>query len=383
MDNRLWMAGCSEKGLMGAGRSTGVSESSLKLGDAFWKRKKIELHVHMEAAVEEDFYANLNLEGGRFAAHDLPSRRAPFPIFRDFIAAWIDNTRLIRNEEDIENLAIAFAQERKRLNIVYSDVHISPADFSYLRKRFGDGKSVLFDFESLLKAYCRGVQKAAVLFPHIWVRLILDVIWPSQREELQMVVSAVRRVLVSEENRDPRGGKLLVAAGLGGPEMTQNLAVVSGCLAELKEMGLKVEIHSGETVGWESQKSAMEAIGPHRVAHGLAGALVGKFCEGHTIFCPVSNLRTGALGRLVNEKNFAGQGVSLFDLPWKNYLEADVSVGSDDPLLFQTNLIFEHVLLNEVSGAGEEFFEKSQFNAKRAAFDLEALHRAFEKSEFS
>ena len=85
----------------------------------------------------------------------------------------------------------------------------------------------------------------------------------------------------------------------------------------------------------------------------------------------------------MNEKNFAGQGVSLFDLPWKNYLEADVSVGSDDPLLFQTNLIFEHVLLNEVSGAGEEFFEKSQFNAKRAAFDLEALHRAFEKSEFS
>jgi adenosine deaminase len=364
----VWKSGCSAAGLTSKGF---VSEEGTEYGHRVWIVPKVELHVHLEAAVNPGFYEALNSRRKLFDIQSLPAKRAPFPQFKDFIKAWVDNTRLIENENDVEEMVVSFAGERSKLNIVYSDVHISPSDFSYLRARFGDGQSHVFPFESLVKAYLRGAQKAALLHPNIWFRYILDVVWLANEADMSMLQKAIPKIVESKENQDPRGGLFLVGLGLGGPETPDNLKTLVPGMEILREHKLKLELHTGENQPWIVQEKSMNMLKPDRVAHGLAGAHLGEFHNGHTVFCPISNLRSGAAFL------FEGKGSRCLDvLPFDNYAGANVSIGSDDPLLFQTNLIFEYVMLHEQFGVKDEFLRSTQLKAQLSAFDQWAVQKA-------
>ncbi|MGH3116222.1 MAG: hypothetical protein ACRDQ2_03770 [Gaiellales bacterium] len=84
-------------------------------------------------------------------------------------------------------------------------------------------------------------------------------------------------------------------------------------------------------------RGALEALGADRLRHGIRAVddpeLVKELREREIVLdvCPVSNVRTGAVG-------------SLHDHPLRELLEAGVrcSISTDDPAMFDTDLTREY-----------------------------------------
>jgi adenosine deaminase len=319
---------------------------------------KVELHVHLEAAVPAHFYSMLNANRQLFEARDEPAARSPFVDFRSFITAWLDNARLIDDHEIFFALGRAFVHDRAVQNIVYSEVHTSSVDFSIMRARYPAlGKQL--DFRSCLAALCRGIAHGLTERPDVDVRLIVDLLWISTPAEKATMIEAIGSLIAGNEARSPRGDCLIVAVGLGGPECSSR-DEVDAQLASLnlcRDLGLGVDIHCGETSPAELADYAATTLHPNRVAHGISGS-PGSFFGGHISACPLSNIQTGVFAKPLAEHPIAfmlERGLSF-------------SVNSDDPLLFGTTLTLEYVALRKAFGWGLEFFKKTQDHARAAAF---------------
>jgi adenosine deaminase len=326
---------------------------------------KAELHVHLEAGVPESFYATLNARHGLYSPETLPSRRAPFASLGEFIGAWMDNTKLVRDLEVFEDLVVAFVGAQAAQGIAYTEAHVSPSDFSYIRERFPVG-AIPFAIDDILRAYARGARRAAEVHPRTWVRFLVDALWIATPEEYDRVIGALARVVDSAESRDPRGGRFFVGVGLGGPEQSGREEVIGRFLKGARGLNLGVDIHSGENAAAQTHRANCEALRPDRVGHGIQGAAAGYLFPGHVTACPLSNLLTGS---------HAGP---LSTHPVARMVERGrgFSVGSDDPLLFGNTLTLEFVALRRVFGWGPELLALSNANACAAAFDAEAAAQA-------
>lgn len=323
---------------------------------------KVELHVHLEAAVPASFYSMLNASRQLFPLQEEPAARAPFLDFRSFITAWLDNARLIDEHEVFFALGRAFVHDRAAQNIVYSEVHCSPVDFSIMRARYPAlGKEL--DFGSCLSALCRGVAQGLKEQVHVDIRLIVDLLWISTAAEKATMIDAIESLLgvasTDSSIASPRGGNLIIAVGLGGPESTSREDVVAQLnpLKRCRDLGLSLDIHCGETSPSALANYAAKTLRPDRIAHGISGS-PEFFFSGHISACPLSNIQTGVFAKPLNHHPIAimqERGLSF-------------SVNTDDPLLFGTTLTLEYVALRKAFGWDFDFFEKSQANARAAAF---------------
>lgn len=341
-------------------------ESELRFAKIIEALPKIELHVHAEAAVGEHFYEELNASLGLFLPSQMPARRAPFATFRDFISAWIDNSKLIRHTGVFEDLVVEFVRERARQNIVYTEAHVSPSDFSYVRERFPLGVAP-FSLDELLFSYARGAKRAAQEFPTVFVRFLVDALWIATPEEYDRVLQALSCVLAAPESVDPRGGRFFVGVGLGGPESSARVDEIKPFVQGARGLGLGVDIHSGEMTSASEHRTSVESLEPDRVGHGIQGADQGFLFEGHISTCPLSNLLTGA-----HRGPLSSHAVARMAERGRGF-----SIGSDDPLLFRNTLTLEYVALRRVFGWDEVFFRATQEHAKKAAFDRDAVEKAF------
>ena len=246
-----------------------------ELGYAVWcdRQSKIELHVHMEAAVSHSFYQRLNQVSKKFSPDDLPSTRAPFSDFRQFIKAWIDHTLLIDNLNDISTLCVDFFETRKLLNIVYTETHISPLDFSVLRSRFGLGGRTL-DFKSVVLAYLEGIRMNQDKYPGHIVRLIVDCEWISNADEQNQLLDILTEIVPSNLNMDSFGDQVLLGVGLGGAEISSKAKDFLPFIERCREMGLKIDIHSGEMSSSAEHRHSVQTLRPDRVGHGIKGGVM-------------------------------------------------------------------------------------------------------------
>lgn len=327
--------------------------------------QKIELHVHMEAAVPADFYKDLNEQLKLHSVDKMPAQRAPFASLRDFIGAWIDNTRLVTDEQVFTQMALAAALARKSQNIVYSEMHISPVDFSLMRRRT-PGRGRPLDLEAALISYLSGTKMAETQVPGVAIRVVFDGLWITDESERSLMLDILSRTIASEFNRDSWGEPILVGIGLGGEEVDRSkeaLPFVDAC----RSLGLKVDIHSGETGPADRHQRALSTLTPERVGHGFAGADIDWFYEGHVAACPLSNCLTGS---------FQGP---LSKHPIRRMLDKGVnfSINTDDPLLFSTTLTLEYVALRKALGLGIDFFKHTQQKAFEAVFAPKTLARVW------
>ena len=347
---------------------------------------KIELHVHAEAAVSPFFYTQLNATKNLYSEANMPSQRAPFSHFRDFIKAWVDNSKLIESEVLVETLVLEFARDREKQGILYSEVHVSPSDFSYLRARFLPDSTPL-NFEKLLYSYARGAQKAALIFPKIFFRFIVDVVWLAEEQDFGIVLNAFHKVLASHDAFDARVSVtnsqeacFFVAVGLGGPENTMRAPAISSHFESFRALGLKIDIHTGETTAAEDMFHSIQHIAPNRVSHGIACAAEDKWISQHSSFCLVSNLVSGAWSRnaLQHPIKKAWQRVESLGLTASEMVKQNgsFSISSDDPLLMNTSLAFEYLMCFRVFNFSDKFFKFTQSMAAAAAFHPGTAHFA-------
>jgi len=159
--------------------------------------------------------------------------------------------------------------------------------------------------------------------------------------------------------------------GLGGAEAGVRRADFAPAFRVAREAGLHSVPHAGETSGPGEVWAAVLDLGADRIGHGIASAADPELMaylatRGITLeVCPTSNVCTGAVP-------------SLDDHPLPKLLAAGVPVtlATDDPGMFHTDLNQEYRLCRERFGLGPAELAGLARTGARAAFCPEPVRDA-------
>ncbi len=239
-----------------------------------------------------------------------------FRDFGHFIEVWILTTNALQTAQDFRQVVVDYAAEAASFGCVYIEGIFSPAE------RVARG----IRWDEILEGYCEGAQAARELHG-VEVRLTPDIYRGCPEDQ---AMELVRRCA---DYRD-RG---IVGIGLGGLEAQYPPELYERPFTLARELGLASVPHAGEVAGPASVRGALEALGAHRLRHGVRAiedaGLVRELVGRGTVLdvCPISNLRTGVVA-------------SLVDHPLPRLLDAGVrcSISTDDPAMFDTDLGREH-----------------------------------------
>ena len=143
-------------------------------------------------------------------------------------------------------------------------------------------------------------------------------------------------------------GRGVTGFGLSNDERRGAAADFAPAFRIAGQAGLLLTPHGGELAGPDSVRACLDALGAHRVGHGVAAAVDadltkrlaagGITCE----VCPSSNVALGV-------------AASPGDVPLRALLDADVPValGADDPLLFGSRLTAQYEIARIAHGLGD------------------------------
>ena len=312
---------------------------------------KVELHVHLEGSMRPA----LLLELARKNGIDLPARDEPglkrwfrFRDFEQFVRVYLTCSAALKNPEDFELLALDFLAEQAVQNVVYSEVHFTIA--THLRA--GDGVGRGEEIRQALQAAAReGERRHGTV-----LRLIPDVV-------RNVGVGPADRTLEWALAGHDRGEDGVVALGLSGSEARFPNEPFRPHFEAARQAGLHTVAHAGEHAGPESIRSVLDVCGAERIGHGIRAvedpALLGELRE-HGVpleVCPSSNVRLGAVPSFAEHP---------FDRLYRSGVP--LSVGSDDPPFFDTNLTREYLRLQQAFGYDA---------ADLAGLSLAALRQSF------
>jgi adenosine deaminase/aminodeoxyfutalosine deaminase len=154
----------------------------------------------------------------------------------------------------------------------------------------------------------------------------------------------------------------IIGIGIGGDEARGSADLFRASYAEAKRAGLRLTAHAGETIGPESIWSAIN-IGAERLGHALSARHDPELLEVlATKQIPLelnvtSNIRTGSC-------------TSFEEHPVRDYFDAGlmVTINSDDPPMFGSNLLEEYVLAHERFRFTLEEMRELAANAVEASF---------------
>jgi adenosine deaminase len=308
---------------------------------------KVELHVHLEGSVTASTLIEL-AQSGR-TPHALPTldpeKLRDQLVCRDFQAFlqvwdWLRDLWL-----DPENLAImtrSYLERAAAQNVRYVEFRFNAA---------GPAR--------------RGLP--------LWQGL--DAIATAQREALEKW--GIRSsLLIGHSRHRPEEGlstsRLAVQAvekglangiDLSGDETGYPVAYFRDAFDYAHQAGLRITVHAGEWAGPESVWGAIKQLRAERIGHGVRSREDPELIsflrqEGITLeVCPTSNVCTGVYSSLAEHPIR-----QLFDAGLK------VTLSSDDPPLFGTDIDQEYALLELAFGFSPEEIAQVTLDAVEAAF---------------
>jgi len=306
---------------------------------------KVELHVHLEGSIRPATLLTLAERNGvPLPATDLEGLRDfyRFTDFDHFIRVYFTISGCLKTVDDYALIAYEFGADMARQNVRYAEVTFSPGTnveltglpFDAIMEGLNDGRARARDE--------LGVEMA-------W---ILDIVrsMPETRHTVASWAAAAR----------DRG---VVGLGLGGPEVGHPPEPFADAFATALAAGLHSVPHAGEVVGPESVWGALRSLKAERLGHGVRSvedpALVDYLRE-HQVpleVCPTSNLRLGVY------PSYADHPIRQL---WDEGLW--VTVNSDDPPMFGTDLNAEYGALATHLGFSARELERLSLNALQASF---------------
>jgi adenosine deaminase len=158
-------------------------------------------------------------------------------------------------------------------------------------------------------------------------------------------------------------GDLMVGFGMGGAEGYLRPADFSRAFSCAAEAGLPLTTHAGEFGGPESVFESLDHLGVKRIGHGVrsiedAGLIDRLAAEGITLEVnPGSNIALGVYG------NWADHPIERL-----RAAGVPVTISTDDPPYFHTDMTNEYDMLEQVFGWGGAEFAQVNENAVTAAF---------------
>lgn len=296
---------------------------------------KAELHLHLEGSIEPSTAVVLGKRyGGSFDEATVRSHYATHD-FAAFIEAYKWVTSYLRAPEDYALVARRLAEQLLSQNVAYAEVTLS-AGVMLLRKQ-----DVAANF--------RAIREIAKSYESRGLRLqwIFDAV-------RQFGAAAAREVAKQAVELHDQG---VVAFGMGGDELAVPASEFRDVYDVVAESGLRRLVHAGEIGGPESVRDAVEVLGAERIGHGIAAVrdprLMSMLAERaiHLEICPTSNLRTRA-----------GSVANMCQHPLPKILRAGVplSVSTDDPAMFETDLNGEYQALGSMGLSTEEILHVAE-----------------------
>ncbi|MFF7846024.1 adenosine deaminase [Streptomyces sp. NPDC007910] len=315
---------------------------------------KAELHVHHVGSASPRIVAELAARHPDSKVPTDPEALADYFTFTDFahfIDVYLSVVDLVRTPEDVRLLTFEVARDMARQNIRYAELTITP--YSSTRRGIE---------ERAFMAAIEDARKAAEAQFGTVLRWCFDI--PGEAG-LEAAEETAR--LATTDGLRPEG---LVSFGLGGPEIGVPRPQFKPYFDRARAAGLRSVPHAGETTGPETVWDAIRELGAERIGHGTSSVqdpeLLAYLAE-HRIaleVCPTSNIATRAVATL--DEHPIGRMVDAGVL---------VTVNSDDPPMFGTDLNSEYAVAARLLGLDERGLAALARNAVEASF-LDAAGKA-------
>jgi aminodeoxyfutalosine deaminase len=312
---------------------------------------KVELHVHLEGSMSPATVAALASDCGvdtRDVWPDGMPERFSFEGFPDFARQFQFGLRVLRTGAAIEAAIMALAQDLARQRVRWAEV--TTTAFTHLQAGVQPS-----DYSAALN---RGRTRAAAEHGvHLgWVIDIpRDLEQPGQHVTIEFL----------ESSDCPEG---VLAIGLGGYEVGFPPEPYAIDFARAKALGLASLPHAGETEGPASIVGALDHLGAQRIGHGVRCLedyeLVRRLADTgtHLEVCPTSNVLLHVVDSIESHPISALMDAGL-----------SISVNTDDPGMFATDLVTELQLVHQVHGVDRSGLLKLQEAAINASLMPPAL----------
>ena len=303
---------------------------------------KAELHVHLEGSIRPSTLLMLAERNGI----NLPARDEigllNFYRFRDFphfIQIYATITGCLRTPEDYQLIAYEFGADCANQNIRYSEVTFSIAT---------NQRMTGLDWNDILDGINAGRLQAKRDFG-VEIRWVIDIVrdQPETQKEVLEIALAARDLGC-------------VALGLGGNEAGFPPELFVETFMQAQKAGLPRVPHAGESLGAASVWTAIDHLQATRIGHGVRSIedtlLVHELVRRGVPLeiCPTSNIRLGIY------EDFQAH-------PLRKLWDAGVAItiGSDDPPMFNTDLCQEYRVLVDHFCFTEDELEKISLNGLR------------------
>lgn len=310
---------------------------------------KVELHLHLEGSTDPETLVALSRR------HDtkpltLADARALY-TYKDFLG-FMDSYKAmsarLRTPEDYELITYNMVRTLAAQGIVHAEVYISFGIIYYWKK-----EAVEPYVEAIERARIRGEKEFGT-----------SIYW---------LIDAVRHFGADEAVRVFRKAAELralypsiIGIGIGGDEARGPASLFKDSYAEAKAAGLRLTAHAGESGGpIEGPASIWAAIniGAERIGHGLTAEFDPELMQilaERQIPIEInvtSNIRTGCCP-------------SFDEHPLRRYFDAGlmVTLNSDDPPMFGSNLLEEYLLAHTHYGFTLDQLRELSANAVEASF---------------
>lgn len=309
---------------------------------------KVEIHLHLEGAVEatdlQELARRNQLPDAAWPLEAMESKYH-YKDFMGFLMAFKFVTEHLVTPADYGWLTTQLISRLHAMRVIYAEIIFSAGVALWQKK----------DVHAIAVAITEASREQEKRLG-IGVNWIFDVTRQFGPEAAGRVVNAA--VLCRNA-----GMNNIVGVGMGGDENSAAAREFEPVFAEAQNQGLRVTIHAGEVGGPESIWEALRFLGAERIGHGVAARLDERLMN-HLkekripLECaPTSNLRTGAIARIEEH-------------PLPMFLKRDLraTLNTDDPPLFQTNLLREYQLAAEHFHFSQKDFVRLNRNAIEGCF---------------
>ena len=309
---------------------------------------KAELHLHLEGTILPSTLVELS---ARHDAQPLTLAEAEalyrFTDFTGFLEAFKAVTGQLIGAEDYELAAWRMIEHLAAQGIVHAEVFVSAGVFYH----WSGHDSAVFEpiFAGLERARLRGERELGI-----------SLYWIFDAVRHFTVAEAERVFLEAAELRLAHPS--IIGIGLGGDERRCGSAPFAALYEQAARAGLRLTNHAGETTGPEAIREAL-AIGSERIGHALSAS--------HDFYL-LQDLKEREIPLELNLTSNVRTGVcpSYAAHPLRRYFDQGllVTLNSDDPAFFGSDLANEYLLAHTEQGFTRDELRQLAANSIRASF---------------